>query len=261
MKSVPRSYEPHHPYRGGYSVLPKLRKISHDEIFQYESRHHQRCLKEKRQALESGPVQVECNLDDGLRESVRRFFMQHHPVQLQEHETLEAIASQISEDVIIHALTADHDWMAYGHVCLPSSWRPEEKVGKSLRELHAPIPGINLGNSRQLVETMVFHGPFERFIWSVVFTDRLNFHPDLEFPEFNPAEPVVFVKVERQVTVGFPDQGGALFLLSESLLSAEQIDRPALAAAIRGMTESELSYKGLLHCRGDLLNWLTNVSC
>ncbi|WP_417848644.1 heme-dependent oxidative N-demethylase subunit alpha family protein [Thalassoglobus sp.] len=245
-----------HPYRDGYSVLPRLRKIPREEIFRYEPSHFQRCLTEKKLARESQIFEVEQRLNDNLREAVRVFLLQEYPIPLNPAASLGEVVEQMQEDVVIHALEGEDDWMAYGHVCLPSSWRPEEKIGQHLRSLHTPIPGINLNNSSQLVETMVHHGPFERFIWSVVFDDRLNFHPDIPKTPFDVNKPTVYVKVERQVTVGFPEQFGGLFLLSESLLNEDEIDRPALANSIRKMNDAELEYKGLIDCAAELVNWL-----
>ncbi len=248
-----------HPYRDGYSVLPRLRKIPRNDIFRYEESHFRRCLKEKQLALQSQVFEVEQNLNSDLREVIREFLLQDYPTPLEPADSLGGVIEQIQEDVIIHALEDDQDWMAYGHVCLPSSWRPEEKIGQNLHALHSPIPGMNLDNSLQLVETMVHQGPFERFIWSVVFDDRLNFHPDIPKSTFDPKNPNVFVKVERQVTVGFPNQSGGLFLLCESLLDENEIDRTALAKSIRGMNNAELAYKGLSDCSVDLVNWLEDV--
>lgn len=245
-----------HPYLNGYSVLPALRKISHAEIFQYSTEHHVRCLKEKAIASQSQVVHTEYKLNAELRSAVYEFLLENYPVSLKPSPTLESLVEQMQEDVVIHALAGDEDWMAYGHVSLPSGWRPEEKVGKPLRELHAPIPGMNLDTSRKLVEAMVYHGPFERFIWSVVHEDKLNFHPDQPRADFSLSDPVLFLKIERQVTLGFPEQGGALFLLCERLLTADQIDRVALANSIRKMNLAERTYKGLENCENGLLPWL-----
>lgn len=245
-----------HPYREGYSVLPRLRQISREELFRHNASLHQRSLREKRLAALTQTVHVEYNLRDSLRSAVRTFLLNHYPVKLEPVATLEGIAEQMQEDVVIHALDDERDWMAFGHISFPSGWRPEENIGRTLREIHAPVPGIDLANSRKLVETMLHHGPFERFVWSVVFDDRLNFHPDQPCSSFNPANPVVLVKIERQTIVGFPEHHGALFLISQSLINAKEIDRPALANAIQQMNAEELKYKQLDQCKPDLLKWL-----
>ncbi len=246
-----------HPYREGYSVLPRLSQISREKLFRYNEGLHQRSLREKRLAAISQTVHLEHNLRDSLRSAVGTFLLNEYPVALEPVTSLECVAEQMQEDVVIHALDGERDWMAYGHVCFPSGWRPEENIGRPLREIHIPVPGIDLANSRKLVETMVHHGPFERFVWSVVFDDQLNFHPDQPHSSFNPTDPVVFVKIERQVTIGFPEHHGALFLLSQSLIDTKDIDRPALVKSIQQMNTAELRYKGLNQCKPDLLKWLS----
>lgn len=248
-----------HPYLEGYSVLPKLRKIDHGEIFQYEPEHFARCLQEKREATKHQTVEFEYRLSQQLRETVRDFILNEYPAPLAASDSLAVLAMQMQEDFIIHALEDGEDWMAYGHVCLPSGWNPAEKVGQSLRQLHAPIPGMKLENSRQLVEAMVHSGPFERFIWSVVHEDKLNFHPSLPKQKFDPVHPQLFIKVERQVTVGFPEANGALFLLRESLIPVEEINLQALKQAITDMNPAERIYKGLERCEAGLLPWLEGL--
>ncbi len=237
-------------------MLPRLRQISHREIFQVDANLHQRSLREKQLAALSQDVHVEYNLNDSLRSAARMFLLNHHPVELEPVAALSGIAAQMQEDVIIHALDGEKDWMAYGHVSFPSGWRPEENIGRPLKQIHVPVPGMDLAKSQKLVETMIHHGPFERFVWSVVFDDRFNFHPQQPRSPFDLADPVVFVKLERQVTIGFPEQHGALFLLSQSLIGPSQIDRPALAKAINEMSNEELQYKDLHQCKTDLLKWL-----
>lgn len=237
-------------------MLPRLRQLPHEELFRYDENFHRRSLREKRLAALSQTIHVEHNLRDSLRSAVRTFLFNNYPVKLEPVAVLDGIVEQMQEDVVIHALEDERDWMAYGHICFPSGWRPEEKIGRPLNEIHTPVPGMDLGNSRKLVETMVHHGPFERFVWSVVFDDRLNFHPDQLRSSFNLTDPIVFVKIERQVTIGFLEQQGALFLLSQSLIGPNQIDRLALAKAIQQMNATELRYKGLDQCKPDLLKWL-----
>ena len=245
-----------HPYLEGYSVLPKLRKLPVEDVFHYSPEHHQRCLAEKAKAREAQVYEVEERLSPELARLAKDFLWKHYPIPLESTASLDALIQQMSEDVVIHASDGTIDWMAYGNVCLPSHWRPEEKIGRSLKELHAPVPGINLENSSSLVAAMIHSGPFERFIWSVVYEDELNFHPDLPRKAFDPHQPQLFIKVERQVTVGFPSAMGALFILQESLLSLGEIEIPQLISAIRKMGLAERKYKGLANCEQEFLPWL-----
>jgi len=60
---------------------------------------------------------------------------------------------------------------------------------------------------------------------------------------FDINNPQIFIKTERQVTVGFPEQKAVLFVLRQSITDA--IDRPALLKTILSMTAEQRQYKGI----------------
>jgi hypothetical protein len=107
---------------------------------------------------------------------------------------------------------------------------------------------------------MIRSGPFERFAWGVQFGPRLDGHPDRPTARFDPADPRVFVKVERQVTVGFPEHDAALFLMRAHLLGEEEIDRLALAEGLLQMSPEQRRYKGVGERFEDLIAHLTTPS-
>lgn len=104
---------------------------------------------------------------------------------------------------------------------------------------------------------MTTKGPFERFVWSVVFdAGLLDYHPWWSKPFFDPNN--IFVKVERQVTVPLQGHRAALFVLRQYIIT--DVDRKALAAAVGAMTAEQLEYKGLDYCRDELIAALTGVA-
>ena len=188
------------------------------------------------------------------------FLVEHYPTPLELPHDFRSIAMQIREDLVIHRLDETRDWMAVGHVCSPSGWRPERKIGRPLAEIHAPVAGMDLRNSRKLVESMIYSGPFERYVWSILFEGRMNGHPSRPKKPFDPADPQVWVKVERQVTVGFPEHQAALFILAQSLIPEPEIDKPALVRGLRQMTHDQRGYKCLATCFDPLVEYLMS-SC
>lgn len=237
----------HHPYKKGYSVLPDLRKISPEEVWEKDQGESPGIMREKLLALPRG-----CYWESGVPEGVLdevvawvRFWHPWGPVG-----TFEEVARSIPEDLLVHVVADERDWLAAAHVCFPSSWLPEEKIGRTWREIHLPVP-MDLGSSSKIVRAMVGSGPFERFVWSVVYDARYDYHPSLARSGFAPGNPLV--KVERQVTVPFPHLGCCLFILRQYLV--RDYDREALARAIEGMTPEQREYKGLKE-PGPLLEWL-----
>lgn len=245
-----------HPYKEGYSLLPKLRKITKDEVFQPTLHDMLYYREQKREAVKHQVVWVERNCSNEVKEEAIFFLRDYYPHALADPYILSHMAMQIQEDLILHCMDDEKDWMAAGHVCFPSGWRPEYKVGKPLEQIHAPIPGMNLGNSRKLVEAMVNTGPFERFVWSAIFESRINGHPRKPKKKFDPEAPEVYVKVERQVTVPFPEQKAALFVLRQYILEEREIDKPALVKALNEMTPEQRRYKGVDEHFSDLITYL-----
>jgi hypothetical protein len=112
---------------------------------------------------------------------------------------------------------------------------------------------------------MVFKGPFVRFAWGVATDAELNHHPRNEFKgrEFDPQNPELYLRIERQTITSFPFAGGALFTIRTYLLNcATEIsptERTALVSAIESMTPESLAYKGLERTREEIVRWLASV--
>lgn len=246
----------YHPYKEGYSLLPKLKRIDKEDVFKptFHDLWHYR--EQKKEAVKNQCVYVERHCSEEIKKEVTFFINDYYPHALAEPHVLSVMAMQMQEDLIIHRMDDERDWMALGHVCFPSGWEPQYKVGRRLEEIHAPIPGMRLDNSRKLVEAMVTAGPFERFVWSVIFENRINGHPRKPKKKFNPDDPEVFVKVERQVTVPFPEVKAALFLLRQYILTEKELDKPALIKSLNEMTPEQRSYKGVDRHFDDLVKYL-----
>lgn len=226
----------YHPYRAGYSVLPGLVPLGGEPVFQVDE-HLEEYLAAKR-GIAHQPYH-EHQLDRRAMAVICRYMRQRlereHP-RFRPTEDFTQMALQVQEDLVIHQFAEDRDWMAACHVSLPSHWRPEEKIGRSFREIHAPVPGMKA--SDQLARSML-KGSFYRFVWGVEFQRRLNCHSDQPRADFNGQ---VWVKVERQVIVGFSDVSAALFVIRPYLVEP---DLEALKHAVLGMTAEQRRYKQL----------------
>jgi hypothetical protein len=245
-----------HPYKQGYSVLPALQKLEGPPFLVDEDRDH--FLAEKQKALRTQQVFLEEQMDPKVYVAFAEFMAEHGPAHLTETQSqpdcLNHYAMQVQEDIAIHRIQGGRDWLAAMHVCFPSSWRPEEKIGKSFAEIHAPVPGMNLRQSTKLAETMVHRGPFQRFVWSPIYEWKINYHPDQEKQDFAPDKPVVYVKVERQVIWGLPKVDAAIFLIRQFVV---QPDLRSLYVACEGMNSAEREYKGVTT---ELLEYLSRKS-
>lgn len=223
-----------HPYRNGYSLKPALNKL---EVSPFVKNKY--LTKTRQRATKTQTVFFEHDINEEIYLPICKYIAQETKQDL---KSFPELAYHLAEDVIIHRIQNNKDWMAAGHICLPSGWWPEEKIGKSLAEIHKPIPGMKLDQSYKLAETMINHGPFYRYVWSVVYEAQINCHPSLPKKEFSGN---VYVKVETQHTVGFPEIQAGLFVLRQDLLYPGEIDYPALFQACKNMTDAEKEYKGI----------------
>jgi hypothetical protein len=183
---------------------------------------------------------------------------------------LDLLARLVPEDMAVVRTADNADWIAYLHLCSPSHWAAEEKIGRSFFDTHTPIPGFERVNavSAGLVDAMVNKGPFVRFVWGVESDDRLNHHPEPPSGQ-DPAEwdgrdfsgGRFWVRTERQVLWGLPEVGAALFTIRvgyipDTVVLASEALKTSLAEAVRSMSPEALAYKGLARGREALLNLL-----
>ena len=146
-------------------------------------------------------------------------------------------------------------------LCSGTFFTAADSLGKSLAELHDPVPGFG-GRFLTVVERMfnaVQPGVImQRRNWTVLNSDELHL-PRLApvralIPEIGAAEAAdrLFIRVERQTVRKLPDTGAVLFTIRiwRHPLSAlrEYPDRmKAFEAAWRGASEDFRAYKGLAH--------------
>jgi len=187
-------------------------------------------------------------------------------------DALEALSLEVQEDFSVWTYEGEEDWMAYVSLCAPNHWAAEEKIGRDFFEVHTPVAGAGpmLKTSKKLVESMVHRGPFVRFAWGIATDRRLNHHP--QAPEgweasqwkgraFDPQDPKLWVRTERQTLHGFPEEKLSLFTIRTYFQDLNEIKpdselKSTLQAALRSMTPESLVYKGLSESLDSIVNWL-----
>lgn len=247
-----------HPYRDGYRLTPQLRKIHRENIFNASDEHRAALIAAKQQIPGEQTWHVEAECPHELQSAVLQFLRSWSPDPFPRTASLAGVAPYLAEDFVIHRQFDSSDRMVFGAVMLPTGWRPEEKLGLSFREIHQVVPGMDVSRSESLVEAVIHGGPFERYVWGVRFAHCWNDHPDQPRSVFDPDDPCVLVKLERQVTVGFPEHAALLFLIRQEILPQNSLDRAALARTLRSMTPEQIDYKRLTDDLGPLLEWLEN---
>lgn len=181
---------------------------------------------------------------------------------------LDALACQVQEDFAIVSVEGRRHWTSALHVCLPSHWAPESRIGMSFAQLHQNVPGMEgmLEQQAHHVEHMI--GATEglvRFVWGIQRDGRLNGHPresSAPTDRFDPDRDMPHLRIERQVIWGLPESRASIFAIRPYLQPLSEIRRhrpvcDALIKAIGSMSNASATYKGLASWRDDLIGWLS----
>lgn len=243
-----------YPFESGvYSVGPGLRPLRGAATSVEDLERYRR---EKAAAAAKRTVCLEHEFRDAARaaalERLRELLESEHPEVYAPGvlpDDLRELALLIAEDVAVMQVEGGREWLAFGHVCLPSSWRLEDKIGRPFLEVHRPVPGFPVEGMERLARSLAEKGPFERYAWGLTNADVLDqeagVHADV-------APAPLWVRVERQTIHPLGECGAWLFLIHPSNTPVESLSpeqRERLAAAIESMTEEQARYKGLARMR------------
>ena len=175
---------------------------------------------------------------------------------------------------LLDAATGSVPWMC---VCVPSHWAPEDKIGKSLAAIHAPVAdSAALNAALPHLMTLVCGGShWERFVWTLSPSPRYDQHPRRRPSHAWPttSDPAEFaagcyLRAERQTFMPVHDELGrpmrqAVFTirviveaLTDVIRGPEQAQR--LHDALQSMSSKVLGYKNLATARTPLLAWLSD---
>ncbi|MGL4489805.1 MAG: heme-dependent oxidative N-demethylase family protein [Rhizobiaceae bacterium] len=190
---------------------------------------------------------------------------------------LHRAASLIQEDLVIMR-KGENGWrLVAASLCFPSAWSLNEKFGKPMHEIHAPVPGFGSGTrNAELIERMFdnlrIEQPVIRWNWSLYGDDRL-YHPDgghegkLRFGTSTEPENIN-LRLERQTLRKLPVTKDLLFTIRIYIdplrVLQSHIDGPMLTRHIMeqlsALSHEEITYKGLKDERTRLLQHLERLA-
>ena len=152
-------------------------------------------------------------------------------------------------------------------LCFPAHWRVAEKIGRPLREIHAPVPGFAdrlAGPADRFLANLTVARPVWRANWSVVESPEL-FHPQPRVPlhglTAENAGEQLWLRVERQTLRRLPESGAVVFTIRTLVrplaeIAADPAVARAMAARLRELEPGMAGYKGLPGFEEPLLAWL-----
>jgi hypothetical protein len=169
---------------------------------------------------------------------------------------LEAAALWVQDDLCLLAAEASGAYrLVAAALCFPSRWSLAEKIGRPIRAIHDPVPGLNdrLGDSiDRFLERLKPGRVYRRFNWG------LSSWPELHQPPEAPRPPVsaeragtaLFLRTERQTLRRLPQSGAICFTIRVRQHALDEVAAipgalAALDRAAAGLDPALLDYKGL----------------
>lgn len=240
-----------------------------DGNFLVRDEEEEKYRQEKARVLARAPERIGLSAGEGARGANRAVLewlrAQLGPAAPARAATVEedcrALSLALAEDFVV--LTRDEERQArvsLFSVCFPSGWAPERILGWDFAQLHAPIPAFDAvaRSARALTDALLERGPYVRFVWTLSPDADLDHHPSRERQSWSVAR-TGFLRVERQLTVPFPEQQAGLFLIRTfcyAFTTLSATERQRLADVLRQSSDAVLRYKGLLDERAAVLELL-----
>ncbi|MDH5229464.1 MAG: DUF3445 domain-containing protein [Gammaproteobacteria bacterium] len=183
-----------------------------------------------------------------------------------------AILSLLQEDFCFVDLSEPRDRISFLHLCFPNHWAAKEKIGQSFLQAHDTVPGMHTikHNRKKLLQSILHKSPFVRFAWGLASNTQLNQHPT---PPKNVSKEtwygrqhlktidISFLRVERQVCIGLPEQHAMLFFIRTYFYAVNELSlmqRNIIKSAIDSMPDDVLAYKGFSNIRIELFDEMLN---
>ena len=163
-------------------------------------------------------------------------------------------AQSIWEDLCLLQPEGDQYRLTGAAVAFPTDWRLDDKMGRPLTAIHAPIDGYAEQLARgvdHFFQTMRAGPIFGRANWFVVASDAWRYLPDddagARFAHVNAdnAGQTLFVRCERQTLRRLPVSGAVLFTIG---IAVAPLDRLS-AAAVRRVSDALAATPGGEHAR------------
>lgn len=184
------------------------------------------------------------------------------PVSLSSNPPIVTAGLLVQDDFAIMRKKENGWHLVAAFIAFPSSWALSEKYGRSMEEIHQPVPGFGAGTRNADLISRMFDNLsparfVERFNWAV------NAEGGLHLPkpksEDVAAKPVplsagsLFLRVERQTLRKLPKTGDIVFtvrIYSDPItVLKSRPDRAALAASLAAqlaaLKPAKAAYKGL----------------
>lgn len=166
---------------------------------------------------------------------------------------LDAASRLVQEDLVVMIEQDGRNVFAAGSVCFPNRWDLRSKLGRPLREVHAPVSRLNdqLGDPiDKFFARLTPEKSFWRLGWGVLDTDDLYQAVDgtaAPRPDV-PTQDDLVIRVERETLRRLPRTRCVLFTIRTYITKASELAAhpehgPVIAEAFAAMPEDVRNYK------------------
>lgn len=291
--TAPLSYTPYHgsskPFSIGLTALDPARWIEPDADLAYFLDEKDHLCRTRLDAV----FQAEAGTDDAQRECLEMLVAhlgeQHGDLYQRSGDTMQfagrtvdlattdrpslLVAGALIQDDLVILRRRETGWhVVAGYVAFPSAWSLQEKIGRPMEEVHAPVPGFERGTRNATLINRIFDNlqpdqPAMRMNWSVYAAGDLYWPPErnAEADRAGPFVPATnVVRVERQTLRRLPQTGDIVFTIRiyadpiAAILSHPEGARLArsLADRLEGLEPDQLAYKGMIAKKAALIAYL-----
>lgn len=140
--------------------------------------------------------------------------------------------------------------------CFPSGFKPAERVGMMLGDIHKPVADgeMLVRASPGITRVMCEQPSFRRYVWTITVNPDLSNHPS----NYKNTIPVgiddLYFRYETQTTARVDDDT-SLFFVKVDVVPLHKVWNQKILDSINSMSDAVLKYKNLYHIK-NLLNTL-----
>jgi hypothetical protein len=168
-----------------------------------------------------------------------------------------------TDDILDFALMIEED-VAVMHqgklaaicFCFPSGFKPSEKLGMHLSDIHRPVADgeLLIKSSPGIAKAMCEHPSFRRWVWTVTVNPDLSNHPSNQKNTVPQNIDDLYFRVETQTTASI-DKETSLFFVKVDVVPLKTVWNQRILDSINSMSDEVLTYKNLYQIK-KLLNTL-----
>lgn len=224
------------------------------------SHKHAMFSRHRQQVSAHLPFNVEAQRE--VLDAVVSYFEAHDPARLaswhphsRELSPLETAAHLTAEDLLVLSPTPSGLVLTSAVVCLPNKWDLLEKIGKTIEEIHAPVPQLNEQLQRKISTFLNALKPDKQY-WRVgwgLATNPDPYQPSPQSPDlFGGA--AVYVRLERETFTRLPVSNSILFTIATNVIPVDDLDLDLspwkdIFSSLGTIPEDIAAYKNIDHLK------------